>query len=39
MAEEQQEKRTRTSHSQRVARVDKEILDVEGAAGVKQGTI
>jgi excisionase family DNA binding protein len=42
MAEEQQGKRTRTSRSQRVARMDKEILDVEGAAdvlGVSKTTI
>jgi hypothetical protein len=39
MAEEQQGKRTRTSRSQRVARMDKEILDVEGVAGARQGTI
>ena len=39
MAEEQQGKRTRTSRSQRVARMDKEILDVEGVTGARQGTI
>ena len=42
MAEEQQGKRTRTSRSERVARMDKEILDVEGAAdvlGVSKTTI
>jgi predicted DNA-binding transcriptional regulator AlpA len=42
MVEERQGKHTRTSRSQRVARMDKEILDVEGAAdvlGVSKTTI
>ena len=34
MADQQNGKRIRTSRWQRVARMDKEILDVEGAAGV-----
>ena len=42
MAESQNWKRTRTSRSQRVARMDKQILDVDGAAdvlGVSKTTI